>query len=43
MFVEFTFSAKAGNRQGVSYKMGPYEIALMDIAFDIVTTDAAYG
>jgi hypothetical protein len=37
--VEFTFSAKAGNGQEVSYKMGPYEIALMDIAFDIVTTD----
>ncbi|MDR0394567.1 MAG: DUF4466 family protein [Tannerella sp.] len=37
--VEFTFSAKAGNGQEVSYKMGPYEIARMDMALDIVTTD----
>ncbi|MDR1381808.1 MAG: DUF4466 family protein [Tannerella sp.] len=37
--VEFTFSARAGNGQEVSYKMGPYEIAKMDMALDIVTTD----
>jgi hypothetical protein len=37
--VEFTFSAKAGNGQEVSCKMGPYEITRMDIAFDIVATD----
>jgi hypothetical protein len=37
--VEFTFSAKAGNGQEVSCKMGPYGIARMDMALDIVTTD----
>jgi hypothetical protein len=37
--VEFTFSAKAGNGEETSHKMGPYDIALMDMALDIVTTD----
>ncbi|MDR0756529.1 MAG: DUF4466 family protein [Tannerella sp.] len=37
--VEFLFSAKAGNGQEISYKMGPYEIAQMDMRLDIVTTD----
>jgi hypothetical protein len=37
--VEFTFSAKAGNGQEVSYKMGPYEVTRIDMALDIVTTD----
>ncbi len=37
--VSFTFSAKASNGQSVSYKMGPYTIAKMDMKLDIVLSD----
>jgi hypothetical protein len=37
--VDFTFSAKASNGETVSYKMGPYDIAKMDMILDLVVTD----
>jgi hypothetical protein len=37
--VKFTFSAKASNGETVSYSMGPYDIARMDMALDLVATD----
>lgn len=42
--VSFTFSAKATNGQTVSYKMGPYRIAEMDMVLDLAVkdNDAAY-
>ncbi|KAA6336028.1 hypothetical protein EZS27_015782 [termite gut metagenome] len=39
--VEFTFSAQASNGQTISYKMGPYDIAKMDMALDLVATDGS--
>lgn len=37
--VKFTFSAKASNGQTVSYEMGPYSIAKMDMKLDLVVSD----
>ncbi|MBW8327349.1 MAG: DUF4466 family protein, partial [Prolixibacteraceae bacterium] len=37
--VKFTFSAKASNGQTVSYEMGPYSIAKMDMKLDMVVSD----
>lgn len=37
--VKFTFSAKASNGQTVSYEMGPYTIANMDMKLDMVVSD----
>ncbi|MBW8330636.1 MAG: DUF4466 family protein, partial [Prolixibacteraceae bacterium] len=37
--VKFTFSAKASNGQTVSYEMGPYTIAKMDMKLDMVVSD----
>jgi hypothetical protein len=37
--VKFTFSAKASNGQTVSYEMGPYTIAKMDMKLDLVVSD----
>jgi len=37
--VSFTFSAKASNGQTVSYDMGPYTIAQMDMKLDLVAKD----
>lgn len=37
--VKFTFSAKASNGQSVSYEMGPYTIAKMDMKLDLVVSD----
>lgn len=37
--VKFTFSAKASNGQTVSYEMGPYAIAKMDMKLDLVVSD----
>ena len=37
--VKFTFSAKASNGQTVSYEMGPYTIAKMDMKHDLVLSD----
>lgn len=39
--VSFTFSAKASNGQTVSYDMGPYDIAKMEIKLDLLAKDAA--
>lgn len=39
--VDFTFSAKASNGQTVSYKMGPYKIARMEMVLDKVAVDNA--
>jgi hypothetical protein len=38
--VTFTFSAKASNGESVSYTMGPYTIAKMDMKLDLTVTDA---
>ena len=42
--VSFTFSAKSSNGEAVSYKMGPYTIAKMDMVRTLTITDgnAAY-
>lgn len=37
--VSFTFSAKASNGQSVSYDMGPYDIAKMEMKLDLVAKD----
>lgn len=37
--VDFTFTAKASNGQTVTYKMGPYTIAKMDMKLDMVVSD----
>ncbi|MDR1454166.1 MAG: DUF4466 family protein [Tannerella sp.] len=37
--VEFTFSARAANGQETSYRMGPYEVSMVDVALDLVATD----
>ncbi len=37
--VSFTFSAKASTGETVSYKMGPYVIAKMDMKLDLVMSD----
>lgn len=37
--VTFTFSAKASTGETVSYKMGPYQIAKMDMKLDLVLSD----
>jgi len=37
--VKFTFSAKASNGQTVSYEMGPYTVAKMDMKLDLVVSD----
>ena len=37
--VSFTFSAKASNGQSVSYDMGPYTVAQMDMKLDLVAKD----
>ncbi|HBL76510.1 MAG: DUF4466 domain-containing protein [Bacteroidetes bacterium GWF2_42_66] len=37
--VSFTFSAKASNGQTVSYEMGPYNIAKMDMKLDLLAKD----
>lgn len=37
--VEFTFSAKASTGEEVSYKMGPYQVAKMEMVRDITLTD----
>lgn len=37
--VSFTFSAKASNGQTVSYTMGPYSVAMMEMKRDIVLSD----
>lgn len=37
--VKFTFSAKASNGQTVSYEMGPYNIAKMDMKLDLLLSD----
>lgn len=37
--VKFTFTAKASNGQTVSYDMGPYTIAKMDMKLDLVVSD----
>ena len=37
--VSFTFSANASNGQTVSYTMGPYNIAKMDMKLDLVVSD----
>lgn len=37
--VKFTFSAKASNGETVSYEMGPYSIAKMDMKLDMVVSD----
>lgn len=37
--VSFVFSAEASNGEIVSYSMGPYPVAMMDIQFDLVLTD----
>jgi hypothetical protein len=39
--VTFTFSVKASNGESVSYQMGPYAIAKMDMALDLTVTDNA--
>mgnify|MGYP003669700446 CR=1 FL=1 len=39
--VTFTFSAKASNGATVSYKMGPYKIAEMDMVLDLPVKDNA--
>jgi hypothetical protein len=39
--VSFTFSAVASNGETVSYSMGPYTIANMDMKLDLVATDGA--
>lgn len=39
--VEFTFSASASTGETVSYKMGPYQIARMEMQRDIVLTDGS--
>lgn len=37
--VSFTFSAKASNGESVSYTMGPYTVAKMDMKLDLVLSD----
>jgi len=37
--VKFTFTAKASNGQTVSYEMGPYTIAKLDMKLDLVVSD----
>ena len=37
--VKFTFSAKSSTGQTVSYSMGPYDVAKMDMALDLVASD----
>ncbi len=37
--VKFTFSAKASNGQTVTYEMGPYAVAQMDMKLDMVVSD----
>lgn len=37
--VKFTFSAKDSNGQTVSYEMGPYNIAKMDMKLDLLLSD----
>ena len=37
--VKFTFSAKASNGQTVTYEMGPYTVAKMDMKLDLVVSD----
>jgi hypothetical protein len=37
--VSFTFSAKASNGETVSYKMGPYKIAALEIKLDVTMSD----
>jgi hypothetical protein len=37
--LSFTFSATASNGQTVTYKMGPYQVATMDMKLDIVLSD----
>lgn len=37
--VSFTFTAKASNGQTVTYKMGPYAVAKMDMKLDLVLSD----
>lgn len=39
--VSFTFSANASNGQTVSYKMGPYKIAEMDMVLDLDVKDSS--
>ncbi len=39
--VSFTFTAKASNGETVSYEMGPYTIAQMDMKLDLVAKDDA--
>jgi hypothetical protein len=39
--VSFSFSAKASNGMTVSYEMGPYSIAKMDMKVNLVATDGA--
>jgi len=38
--VSFTFSAKSSNGETVSYKMGPYTVAKMDIVRNLVLSDS---
>jgi len=40
--VTFTFSAKASNGETVSYKMGPYQIAKMDMKLNIAVNNGGY-
>jgi hypothetical protein len=37
--ISFTFSAKASNGETVSYSMGPYSVAKMDMKLDMVLSD----
>lgn len=37
--VTFTFSARASTGETVTYKMGPYEVAKMDMKLDLVLSD----
>lgn len=37
--VSFTFSARSSNNETVTYQMGPYKIASMDIALDMIATN----
>lgn len=39
--VNFTFSAQSSNGESVSYSLGPYTIAKMDMKLDMVATDGA--
>jgi len=38
--VKFTFHAKTKDGKTASYEMGPYEVRMMDMALDLVATDA---